>query len=131
MRSKLACCLDHTGVGNPQLIKEDPQMAKRYNNRSVAEQNSLELSSGLLMEFEFEELRKVVCPTNDELKHFRELVVNSVMAVRSIQVLPFICLLCCVCCAVLLLVTKNLVAHAVCYCFTASPLTLSTMYVLD
>ena len=75
--------LDHTGVGNPQLIKEDPNMAKRYNNRSVAEQNSLELSWGLLMEDDFEELQKVICPTNDELKHFRELVVNSVMAVRS------------------------------------------------
>jgi hypothetical protein len=33
--------VDHTGVPNAQLIKEDNEIAGYYNNRSVAEQNSL------------------------------------------------------------------------------------------
>jgi len=30
--------LDHPGVPNPQLIQENPALAKRYQDRSVAEQ---------------------------------------------------------------------------------------------
>jgi len=72
--------VDHTGVGNPQLIDENPQLGDRYRNRSVAEQNSLEISWDLLMESRFEDLRAVIYKSKSELRRFRQLVVNSVMA---------------------------------------------------
>jgi hypothetical protein len=36
--------LDHPGVPNPQLIKEDPAKAASYRSRSVAEQHSFALA---------------------------------------------------------------------------------------
>ena len=33
--------VDHVGVSNAQLVKEQDPLAARYNERSVAEQNSL------------------------------------------------------------------------------------------
>lgn len=51
-----------------------------YKNRSVAEQNSLALSWNLLFDDRFLNLRAAIFKTSDELKRFRELVVNSVMA---------------------------------------------------
>jgi hypothetical protein len=41
--------VDHTGVPNGQLIKEEAHVATLYNNKSVAEQNSLDLAFELLM----------------------------------------------------------------------------------
>ena len=41
--------VDHTGVPNGQLIKEEAHVATVYNNKSVAEQNSLDLAFELLM----------------------------------------------------------------------------------
>jgi hypothetical protein len=37
------------GVPNGQLIKEEAHVAALYNNKSVAEQNSLDLAFELLM----------------------------------------------------------------------------------
>ncbi|CAB9499168.1 Receptor-type guanylate cyclase gcy [Seminavis robusta] len=72
--------VDHPGVPNGQLIKEDERIASRYKNRSVAEQKSLDISWLILMESDFDELRSTVCHNSRELRRFRELVVNSVMA---------------------------------------------------
>jgi len=72
--------VDHTGVGNPQLIKENAELGKRYKERSVAEQNSLELSWNLLMEDQFSNLRSLIYTTEEEMTRFRGLVINSVMA---------------------------------------------------
>ena len=55
-------------------------MATMYKNRSVAEQNSFDLSYNLLLEPMFGTLRKFLFPTDTELVRFRQLVVNSVMA---------------------------------------------------
>ena len=41
--------VDHTGVPNGQLVKEEAHVASLYNNKSVAEQNSLDLAFELLM----------------------------------------------------------------------------------
>lgn len=71
---------DHSGVANPQLIQEDPTLALKYNNRSVAEQNSLDLAWSLLFQDRFSDLRKAIFGTEAELIRFRELVVNGVMA---------------------------------------------------
>jgi len=71
---------DHTGVPNVQLVKENHDIATRYNCQSVAEQNSVDLSWRLLMGDEYSDLLKVICGTEPEFKRFRQIVVNSVMA---------------------------------------------------
>lgn len=72
--------VDHSGVPNAQLIKENAEIAEYYKNRSVAEQNSLDLAWRLIMDSQFDKLRAAICDTEDELSRFRKLVVNSVMA---------------------------------------------------
>jgi class 3 adenylate cyclase len=72
--------VDHIGVPNSQLIQENAAIATLYKNKSVAEQNSVELAWDLLMEDRYENLRSTIYATDDELKRFRQLVVNSVMA---------------------------------------------------
>lgn len=61
-----------------QLGTEDPDMKEKYSNKSLAEQNSLDLAWELLMEDRFAELRKYVFVTEDELLRFRQLIVNIV-----------------------------------------------------
>ena len=72
--------VDHPGVPNNQLIKENARLASSYKNRSVAEQKSFEISWDLLMESDFDELRSTICASQSELVRFRSLVVNSLMA---------------------------------------------------
>jgi len=71
---------DHPGVPNAQLVKEGAPNARRYKNKSVAEQNSVELAWNLLMKKEYESLRSCIYQTEEELQRFRQLVVNTVMA---------------------------------------------------
>jgi hypothetical protein len=71
---------DHTGVPNTQLNLENATLAKVYRNKSVAEQNSVDLCWDLLMDSNFDELRAAIYSTVEERKRFRQLVVNSVMA---------------------------------------------------
>lgn len=72
--------VDHPGVPNPQLIKENPHLAAAYLNRSVAEQNSFDLSWNMLMKPEFSDLRALLFANDKEQQRFRQLVVNCVMA---------------------------------------------------
>ena len=72
--------VDHRGVSNVQLVKEQSELAIKYKNKSVAEQNSVDLAWGLLMESRFDDLRACIYTTQEELDRFRQLVVNTVMA---------------------------------------------------
>jgi len=72
--------VDHTGVPNSTLIKENARIAEIYRNKSVAEQNSVDLAWDLLMEPRYDDLRACLCSTQEELDRFRHLVVNCVMA---------------------------------------------------
>jgi hypothetical protein len=72
--------LDHPGVPNSQLVKEHAQIAATYRNKSVAEQNSIDLAWNMLMEPKYAELRATIYTDTVEMKRFRKLVVNSVMA---------------------------------------------------
>ncbi|KAL7562532.1 hypothetical protein ACA910_008238 [Epithemia clementina (nom. ined.)] len=72
--------VDHTGVPNTQLVKENLSIASLYKSRSVAEQNSVDVAWTLLMQDEFSALRTAIYTTDEELKRFRQLVVNCVMA---------------------------------------------------
>jgi len=71
---------DHTGVPNAQLIKEEDPLARKFNNKSCAEQNSLEIAWALLMEPQYKDLRQNIWGSDDERRRFRQLLVNAVMA---------------------------------------------------
>lgn len=72
--------VDHCGVPNTQLIKEKSRIAGAYKNKSVAEQNSIELAWNLLMEPCYKDLRECIFKTQAEMIRFRGLVVTAVMA---------------------------------------------------
>jgi hypothetical protein len=72
--------VDHSGVSNFQLIQENAKIASVFKNKSVAEQNSIVLSWDRLMESRFAALRGYIYSDPDELKRFRQLMVNTVMA---------------------------------------------------
>ena len=70
----------YPGVTNAQLVKEGAAVAVKYENRSVAEQNSFVLAWHLFMSDRFASLRQHLCSTPAEIVRFRELAVNAVMA---------------------------------------------------
>ena len=72
--------VDHAGVPNAQLIKENHELGAMYDNKSVAEQVSVDVAWNLLMEQRYGRLRAAICASDLELRRFRELVVNSLMA---------------------------------------------------
>ena len=72
--------VDHNGVSNYQLCKENLELAEKYKNRSVAEQNSVDLAWGLLMEPRFKDLQECIFADEIELTRFRQLLVNVVLA---------------------------------------------------
>ena len=76
----LSYSVDHTGLTNAELIKMESRTATVYRNKSVAEQNSVDLAWDLLMSDNFEAIRAVLYTSEEELTHFRQLLVNAVMA---------------------------------------------------
>jgi len=73
--------VDHQGVPNTTLVKEEYSIAQKYKGRSVAEQNSVDIAWALFLEPRFSVLRNTVCPTEKELDRLRQLVVNMVLGV--------------------------------------------------
>eukprot|EP00980_Cylindrotheca_fusiformis_P017023 scaffold5209_cov97-Cylindrotheca_fusiformis.AAC.1 len=71
--------VDHPGVPNAQLVKEKTRNAQIYK-KSVAEQNSVELAWDMLMSDEYSALRACIYQTESDLRRFRQLVVNTVLA---------------------------------------------------
>jgi 3'5'-cyclic nucleotide phosphodiesterase/Adenylate and Guanylate cyclase catalytic domain len=80
MFSALIHDVDHRGVSNVQLMKEEPMMSSMYRSQSVAEQNSLELAWNLLMEEQFTSLRASMFATNEDMMRFRQVMINVVLA---------------------------------------------------
>ena len=72
--------IDHRGVSNGQLAIENPELAERYRNQSVAEQNSVDLGWDLLMQTKYKELQQCIFCNRNEFLRFRHLVVNCVLA---------------------------------------------------
>jgi 3'5'-cyclic nucleotide phosphodiesterase len=72
--------VDHQGISNVQLSKEQPDMAAKYRQKSVAEQNSVDIAWDVLMMEQFKGLRKCLFQTKEELFRFRQLIVNVVLA---------------------------------------------------
>ncbi|KAL3920422.1 MAG: hypothetical protein SGILL_003274, partial [Bacillariaceae sp.] len=71
---------NHPGVSNGQLVKENESLGRRFGQRSVAEQNSLNLSFQLLASHHFKRLRAVLFANDADQFRFRQLIVNGVMA---------------------------------------------------
>jgi hypothetical protein len=71
---------DHPGVPNSQLIKENASIANVYKNKSIAEQNSVDLAWDLLMDEAYGDLRRAIYVTEEDFLRFRQLVVNVVLA---------------------------------------------------
>ena len=76
---------DHPGVTNRQLVQEKSRLARIFDNKSVAEQNSFQCAWDLLMDPCFDQLRSAIYTTKEELHHFRQLVVNAVVATDLID----------------------------------------------
>lgn len=72
--------VDHRGVSNTQLCKEDSELAKAYNEKSVAEQHSLDIAWRILMQEQYAELRSALFASRAELLRFRQILVNIVLA---------------------------------------------------
>jgi class 3 adenylate cyclase len=72
--------VDHLGISNVQLAKEQPELAEYYRNKSVAEQNSLDIAWDFLMTDRFTKMREYIFETQAELVRFRQLLVNMVLA---------------------------------------------------
>ena len=72
--------VDHNGCSNVQLVKEQESLGVRYRNKSVAEQNSIDISWDLLMESRFDNLRRVIFGNQVGLMRFRQFIVNLVLA---------------------------------------------------
>lgn len=72
--------VDHQGVSNATLIAEDSKLVQLYGTKSLAEQNSVDLAWNLLMSPHYRPLVALLCRDPVEIKRFRQLVVNSVMA---------------------------------------------------
>jgi len=70
--------VDHQGLSNSQL--KGTMLSEKFQNRSVTEQNSVDVAWNLWSQPEFADLRALVYPSEQEYKFFRQLVVNSVMA---------------------------------------------------
>ena len=72
--------VDHSGVSNGQRGVEEPHLAATYKEKSIAEQNSIDLAWNELSLSKYANLRQCQFATNDELTRFRQLTVNLVMA---------------------------------------------------
>jgi len=72
--------LCYPGVPNATLVQEKSALALRYSMRSVAEQNSIDISWSLLLQDSYKELRQAIYTNQEEYTRFRALLVNAVMA---------------------------------------------------
>jgi hypothetical protein len=72
--------VDHVGLPNFLLVEENAGLATAYKNKSVAEQNAVDLAWQTLMDPSFADLRNCIYDDTADLKRFRQLLVNTVLA---------------------------------------------------
>mmetsp|Transcript_22486 Transcript_22486/g.55637 ORF Transcript_22486/g.55637 Transcript_22486/m.55637 type:complete len:1526 (-) Transcript_22486:168-4745(-) len=78
--SALVHDVGHTGVPNNQLAVEHPELAEKYSNKSIAEQNSIDVAWDMLNSDSFEHLQHYIFEDAEERERLRKLLVNCVMA---------------------------------------------------
>jgi len=72
--------VEHRGVPNVQLIKEQPDLAMKYKNKSIAENNSIRIAWRELLKPEFANLRRCIFGSDGDESRFRQLLINVVIA---------------------------------------------------
>jgi 3'5'-cyclic nucleotide phosphodiesterase len=72
--------VDHTGLTNKELIDMKAPVATVYNEKCVAEQNSVAVAWQMLMDQKYSDLRDCIYDNEVEKARFRELVVDAVLA---------------------------------------------------
>lgn len=78
-------------------MEEDPVLAAKFSNKSIAEQHSVTLAWDIFMADEYKNLREVMFATKAGLMRFRQLLVNIVLA-TDIFDRELVCIVsCCAC----------------------------------
>ena len=72
--------LDHPGLANVKLVKEKAEVAQKYGKQSPTEQNSMDLAWDIFLRPAYQELRRHIYSTEEDMLRFRQLVVTLVMA---------------------------------------------------
>jgi len=72
--------VDHGGVTNRQRVIEGDEIAMLYNDQSVQEQRSLQLSFEALLKDEYKFLYRAMFPAEEDYHRFRRIVVESVLS---------------------------------------------------
>ena len=72
--------VEHQGVPNSVLIEEGSQLAAQYNNKSIAENNSVDVAWTIFMEDKYRDLRNCIGETPAEIEQFHQLLKDSVLA---------------------------------------------------
>ncbi|KAG7359292.1 3'5'-cyclic nucleotide phosphodiesterase [Nitzschia inconspicua] len=72
--------VDHAGVSNGHLVKEDDPIAVIYEGLRSMEQHSFTLAFELLMEDSYTKLREALYSSREEFNRFRQLCINCVIA---------------------------------------------------
>ena len=60
------------GVSNAILLTEDPKLAAKYKQKSLAEQKSVDIAFNLLMQPEYENVRHYIYTNEKQLMQFRQ-----------------------------------------------------------
>ena len=58
-------------------MNEDKALADKYKNKSIAEQNSLDIAWEILQRPQFDNLRRALFASQEDILRFRQLVVNG------------------------------------------------------
>jgi len=71
--------VDHRGIPNRQLALEDEDLAIKYNDQSIAENESLFIGFSELLKSKYGKLRNVIFPERSDYRRFRGACVNLVL----------------------------------------------------
>lgn len=72
--------VEHQGVPNSVLIDEGSALASKYDNKSVAENNSVDAAWKIIMEDKYRDLRNCIGETAQEMEKFQQLLKDAVLA---------------------------------------------------
>ena len=103
------------------MIKEGNPLASRYKEKSIAEQNSVDLCWNLLMQAKYKDLRKAIYANDEELQRFRQLVVNVVMGKFGLPQVALVYPMCEIVCRCGLTECANFDSNGYCGQRTSSP----------
>jgi 3'5'-cyclic nucleotide phosphodiesterase len=72
--------VQHQGIPNRQLANEDDALAIKYNDQSIAENQSLYIGFSELLKSDYQKLRDVLFPQKDDYRRFRCACVDLVLS---------------------------------------------------